>query len=54
MIQIATYEKTVQTAFREVSDALANRRYLVEQIEAQERAVEGNRELARISRLRQT
>ena len=34
-IQIATYEKTVQTAFREVADALAERRTLAERLDAQ-------------------
>jgi multidrug efflux system outer membrane protein len=34
-IQIANYEKTVQTAFREVADALAERRTLAERLDAQ-------------------
>ncbi|KQP18388.1 efflux transporter outer membrane subunit [Pseudorhodoferax sp. Leaf267] len=34
-IQIATYEKTIQTAFREVADALAARRTLAERLDAQ-------------------
>lgn len=34
-IQVATYEKTVQTAFREVADALAERRTLAERLAAQ-------------------
>ncbi len=34
-IQIATYEKAVQTAFREVADALAERRTLAERLAAQ-------------------
>jgi multidrug efflux system outer membrane protein len=34
-IQVATYEKTVQTAFREVADALAERRTLAERLDAQ-------------------
>lgn len=51
-IQVATYEKTVQTAFREVSDALANRRYLAEQIVAQRRAVEAQQALTRLAQLR--
>ena len=34
-IEIATYEKTVQTAFREVADALAERRTLAERLGAQ-------------------
>nr|WP_314557979.1 efflux transporter outer membrane subunit [uncultured Pseudomonas sp.] len=35
-IQVATYEKTVQTAFREVADALAQRGTLAEQTVAQQ------------------
>lgn len=34
-IQIVTYEKAVQTAFREVADALAERRTLAERLDAQ-------------------
>jgi len=34
-IQLATYEKTLQTAFREVADALAARRTLDERLAAQ-------------------
>jgi multidrug efflux system outer membrane protein len=34
-IQVATYEKAVQTAFREVADALAERRTLAERLAAQ-------------------
>jgi multidrug efflux system outer membrane protein len=34
-IQVATYEKAVQTAFREVADALAERRTLAERLDAQ-------------------
>lgn len=34
-IEIANYQKTIQTAFREVSDALAVRRWIGEQIDAQ-------------------
>ena len=53
-IEVATYERTVQGAFREVSDALANRRYLAEQIEAQQRTVNAQSALARLARLRYT
>jgi multidrug efflux system outer membrane protein len=35
-IAVATYERTIQTAFREVSDALAGRTTLVDQLSAQE------------------
>lgn len=50
--QVATYERTVQTAFREVSDALANRKFLAEQIVAQRRAVDANRALTRLAQTR--
>jgi len=39
-IQVATYEKTVQTAFREVSDALSVRGTLAERMAAQKAEVE--------------
>ena len=42
-IDLATYEKTVQTAFREVADALAVRRSLGEQLAAQQSLVEATR-----------
>ena len=35
-IQLATYQKTIQTAFREVADALAVRRHIDEQLDAQQ------------------
>ncbi|TVV74379.1 efflux transporter outer membrane subunit [Sphingomonas solaris] len=51
-IAVATYEKTVQTAFQEVADALAGRRYLAEQVEAQQRATLAQRKLAELARSR--
>lgn len=51
-IQVATYERTVQGAFQEVADALAGRRYLSEQVAAQTRAVEAQRAIANIARIR--
>jgi multidrug efflux system outer membrane protein len=39
-IEIANYEKTIQTAFREVADALAAKSYLDEQIAGQEKLVD--------------
>ncbi|WP_380873461.1 multidrug transporter [Sphingomonas sp. DBB INV C78] len=51
-ISVATYEKTVQTAFREVADALAGRRYLADQVAAQERAAAAQRRLAELARSR--
>jgi multidrug efflux system outer membrane protein len=51
-IAVATYEKTVQSAFREVADALAGRRHLAEQVEAQERGTEATRRIADLARKR--
>lgn len=51
-IAVATYEKTVQSAFREVADALAGRRYLAEQVEAQERGTLATRRIADLARKR--
>lgn len=50
--QVANYDRTVQTAFREVADALAGRRYLAEQVETLERALAAQERIARIARLR--
>ena len=50
--QVATYDLTVQQAFREVSDALAGREYLAQQIETLERARVAQVEIARIARAR--
>lgn len=51
-IAVATYQKTVQTAFQDVADALAGRRYIADQIIAQERAVAAQERLAETARLR--
>lgn len=51
-IAVASYERTVQTAFQEVADALAGRRTLADQVAAQERGVVAQRAIARIARLR--
>lgn len=51
-IEVATYDRTVQIAFREVSDALADRKFLAEQLEAQQRAVDAQTALTRLARLR--
>lgn len=48
----AAYQRAVQGAFREVADALVARRRYAEQIEAQTRAVDAQRRLARTARLR--
>lgn len=50
--EVANYERTVQTAFREVADALAGRRYLAEQVVTLEAAVAAQERIARIARLR--
>ena len=51
-IAIATYERAIQTAFQEVSDALAGRRYLAEQVAAQERGTLAQRQIAELARTR--
>ncbi|WP_153111610.1 efflux transporter outer membrane subunit [Propionivibrio limicola] len=48
-IQVATYEKTVQTAFREVADALAERSTLNERMEAQKAEVDAYATSLRLS-----
>lgn len=49
---VANYDRTVQTAFREVSDALAGRRYIADQVAVLRRAVDANERLAYLARLR--
>ena len=49
---VADYQRTVQTAFREVSDALIGRQRYKEQIAAQEQAVQAQRQLAETAELR--
>jgi multidrug efflux system outer membrane protein len=51
-IAVAQYERTVQGAFREVSDALSGRVYFAEEVAAQERATSAQREIARLARIR--
>lgn len=51
-IAIATYERTIQTAFQEVANALAGRRYLSEQVEAQEQGTQAQRALVSLARAR--
>lgn len=51
-IAVANYERTVQTAFREVADSLAGRRWLAEQLDAQQRALAAQRDRAELARLR--
>ncbi len=49
---VAQYEKAIQTAFREVSDALAGRATLGEQMAAQEALVQAEEERLRLADLR--
>jgi len=49
---VAAYQKATQTAFREVADALVARRRYAEQITAQTRAIDAQRRLVRVARLR--
>lgn len=51
-LAVATYEKTIQTAFREVSDALSARLWLTEQVAIAGSAVKVQTERARLSQLR--
>ncbi|MFG5408518.1 efflux transporter outer membrane subunit [Piscinibacter sakaiensis] len=51
-IQIAGYEKTLQTAFREVADALAQRSTLGERLAAQQSLVEASRRSLALSQAR--
>ena len=51
-IAAASYQRTVQGAFQDVADALAGRRYIADQIIAQERAVEAQQRLAETAHLR--
>lgn len=49
---VASYQKAVQTAFREVSDALVGQQRYAEQIDAQARAVDAQRRLSETAHLR--
>lgn len=51
-IAVATYEKTVQTAFREVSDALSVRATVADRVAAQERLVTAATDSQRLSQQR--
>ena len=53
-ISVAQYEKAIQTAFREVSDALAVKGTLNQQIAAQQSLVEAVAETYRLSNARYT
>jgi multidrug efflux system outer membrane protein len=51
---IATYEKTIQSAFKDVADALARRQTLDEQLDAQREyvAAEGKRWISPVASIR--
>jgi len=51
-IQVAQYEKAVQTAFREVADALADRATIAEQLDARRELVKAANESYRLSEAR--
>jgi multidrug efflux system outer membrane protein len=51
-LAVANYEKTVQSAFRDVSDALSARRWIAEQTVLAEAALKTQAERARLSQLR--
>lgn len=51
-IAVADYERTIQGAFREVADALAERRWLGEQVALQRSTLAAQNERARLARLR--
>ncbi len=51
-VALAQYERTIQTAFREVADALASRTTLAEQLQAQESVVEAEAARFELARLR--
>jgi len=51
-IAVADYERTIQVAFQEVSNALAGRQHLADQVAAQERATVAERQIATLARTR--
>lgn len=51
-VAIAQYEQTIQVAFQEVSNALAGRRFLAEQLAAQERGTVAQRRIAALAATR--
>lgn len=51
-IAVADYERTIQTAFQEVSNALAGRRFLADQVAAQERGTQAQRQIAALATTR--
>ena len=51
-LAVASYEKTIQSAFRDVSDALSARRWLTEQVRIQQNTLAAQTERARLAMLR--
>lgn len=51
-LAVSTYELTVQTAFRDVADALSAQHWLDEQVNIQREALRAQRERARLAQLR--
>ena len=51
-VAVADYERTIQGAFRDVADALAERRWLTEQVAAQQATLTSQTERARLAGLR--
>jgi multidrug efflux system outer membrane protein len=51
-LAVAQYEKTIQSAFRDVSDALSARRWLAEQVRIQQSTLATQTERARLAKLR--
>ena len=51
-VAVAGYERTIQTAFREVADALSAQRWLGEQVAIQRRALAAQQERARLAQMR--
>lgn len=51
-IQVAQYEQTIQTAFREVADALAGRATYVDQVHSEQRLVDAAADSLRLSLMR--
>jgi NodT family efflux transporter outer membrane factor (OMF) lipoprotein len=49
---VATYQKAVQSAFRDVADALAQRRWVAAQVETAQQAVAAHSERRRLAQLR--
>ena len=49
---MADYERTIQVAFQEVSNALGGRQHLADQVAAQERVTVAERQIAALARTR--